>query len=91
MKARILLIVLSILSLHITKASEPQGFPIIADILPTELYDNPRFADIRKAGFNAIMVWPKSTPNIYKALNAAEANGLKVLIFNVEIEGGRRP
>lgn len=89
MKTRLVLMFLSILPLLTAKASEPQGFPIIADILPTELYDNTRFTDIRKAGFNAIMVWPKSTPNIYKALNAAEANGLKVLIFNVEIE--RRP
>ena len=89
MKARLALMFLIFLFMLTAKASEPQGFPIIADILPTELYDNTRFADIRKAGFNAIMVWPKSTPNIYKALNAAEANGLKVLIFNVEIE--RRP
>ena len=89
MKARLVLMFLSFLFLLTAKAGEPQGFPIIADILPTELYDNTRFADIRKAGFNAIMVWPKSTPNIYKALNAAKANGLKVLIFNVEIE--RRP
>ena len=89
MKARLVLMFLSFLFLLTAKASEPKGFPIIADILPTELYDNTRFADIRKAGFNAIMVWPKSTPKIYKALNAAEANGLKVIIFNVEIE--RRP
>lgn len=89
MKARLILTFLSVLSLQTTRASEPQGFPIIADILPTELYDHTRFNDIRKAGFNAIMVWPKSTPNIYKALNVAEAHGLKVLIFNVEIE--KRP
>lgn len=89
MKARFVLTLLSILFLLTAKAGEPSGFPIIADILPTELYDNTRFTDIRKAGFNAIMVWPKSIPNIYKALNVAEANGLKVLIFSVEIE--RRP
>lgn len=89
MKARLILTFLSILSLHTTKANEPQGFPIIADILPTELYDHTRFNGIRKAGFNAIMVWPKSTSNIYKALNMAEAHGLKVLMFNVEIE--KRP
>lgn len=89
MKERLILIFLTLLSLYTTKAGEPQGFPIIADILPTELYDHTRFTDIRKAGFNAIMVWPKSTPNIYKALDAAEAHGLKVLIFNVEIE--KRP
>ncbi len=89
MKARLILTFLSILSLHITKASEPLGFPIIADCLPTELYDDTRFAGIRKAGFNAIMVWPKSIPNIYKALDMAEAHRLKVLIFNVEIE--KRP
>lgn len=85
MKARLILTFLSILSLHTAKASEPQGFPIIADILPTELYDHTRFNGIRKAGFNAIMLWPKSIPNIYKALNMAEAHGLKVIMYNDEI------
>lgn len=89
MKTRLILTFLCLLSLQTTRASEPQGFPIIADILPTELYDNVRFSDIRDAGFNATMVWPKSRPNIYKALNVAETNGLKVLMFSVEIE--RRP
>ena len=87
--SRLLSLIFTLLSFLPMGANSPGGFPIIADILPTELFDNTRFTDIRKAGFNAIMVWPKSIPNIYKALNAAEANGLKVLIFSVEIE--RRP
>lgn len=85
MKERLILTFLSILSLHMTKACEPQGFPIIADIIHTELYDHTRFNGIRKAGFNAIMLWPKSIPNIYKALNMAEAHGLKVIMYNDEI------
>lgn len=88
--SRLLFIILALLQfLPIGATNPPEGFPVIADILPTELYDDTRFGDIRKAGFNAIMVWPKSTQNIYKALDVAEDNGLKVLIFNVEIE--RRP
>lgn len=87
--SRLLSLIIALLSFLPLGANSPEGFPIIADILPTELFDDTRFNDIRKAGFNAIMVWPKSTPNIYKALDVAEAHGLKVLIFNVEIE--KRP
>lgn len=82
MKERFILTFLSILSLHMTKAREPQGFPIIADIIHTELYDAKRFRDIHKAGFNVCMCRCKSKEKIDMTLYHASTHGMKVILYN---------
>lgn len=82
MKERLLILIfLSLLSLHTTKAGEPQDFPIIADIIHTELYDAKRFRDIHKAGFNACMCRCKSKEQIDTALRHASLHGMKVILY----------
>lgn len=85
MKARLILTILTILSLHMTMANEPQGFPIIADIMHTELYDAKRFRDIHKAGFNACTCWCRSNKQIDAVLYHASAHGMKVILFDGSI------
>ena len=82
MKGRLILTLLSILSLHMTRANEPQGFPIIADILHTELYDAKRFRDIHKAGFNACMCRCKTPEKMQAVLTNAQKHGMKVIMFS---------
>lgn len=82
MKARLLLTILSILSLHVILADEPRGFPIIADIMHTELYDAKRFRDIHKAGFNACTCWCRTPQMVNMALYHASTHGMKVILFN---------
>lgn len=88
MLRNLLYIILSALSL-ISRADEPQGFPIIADIMHTEFYDDERFHDIRNAGFNACLCRCKTNEDILKTLKVAEANNLKLIIFSHPIM--RRP
>ena len=82
MKARFILTILTIVSLHMIRANEPQGFPIIADIMHTELYDATRFRDIHKAGFNACMCWCRSIKKIDMALYHASTHGMKVILYD---------
>lgn len=82
MKTRLILTFLGVLSLYMTKANEPQGFPIIADIIHTELYDAKRFRDIHKAGFNACMCRCKSKEKIDTTLYHASTHGMKVILYN---------
>jgi len=63
-------------------AGEPQGFPIIADILHTEFYDAERFRDIRDAGFNAILCSCKTSEDIVNTLKVAEEYDLKAIMFS---------
>ena len=85
---KLLTILLVVLSLR-GMAGEPQGFPIIADILHTELYDAARFRDIRDAGFNACLCRCATNQDILKTLKVAEAYNLKLIIFSHPIM--RRP
>lgn len=83
MKARLILTFLSLLSLvHMAKADGPQGFPIIADILHTDLYDAKRFRDIHKAGFNACMCRCDTPEKMQAALRNAERHDMKVIMFS---------
>ena len=82
MGKRLILIILTILSADMTWASEPQGFPIIADILHTELYDAKRFRDIHKAGFNACMCRCKTPEKMQAALVNAQRHGMKVIMYS---------
>ena len=73
-------IILTILSLH-CRADEPNSFPIIADILHTELYDATRFRDIHKAGFNACLCRCKTNEDVKKVLDVAKPHGIKLIVF----------
>ena len=81
MKARLILTILTVLSLHTIKADEPQGFPIIACIMHTELYDATRFRDIHKAGFNSCLCWCRTPEKMQAALHHAGVHGMKVIMF----------
>lgn len=81
MKHRLLLVILTLLSLHSVKADEPNGFPIIADILHTELYDAERFRDIHKAGFNACLCRCKTNEDVKNVLEVAKPHGIKLIVF----------
>lgn len=63
-------------------SDEPKGFPIIADILHTELYDDERFSDIRAAGFNACLCRCKADEDIIRTLQVADRHNLKMIIFS---------
>ena len=79
---RILLLFSTLFSLFSAKAGEPQEFPIIADIMHTELYDAKHFRDIHRAGFNACTCWCRSTEKVHMALRHAAAHGMKVILYN---------
>lgn len=81
MKARHILTILILLSLQIAKANEPQGFPIIAWTLDTELFDATRFRDIHNAGFNACQCWCKTPEQMQAALYHAGTHGMKVIMY----------
>ena len=78
---RILIGICSIFSL-LCKAGEPQEFPIIADIMHTELYDAVRFRDIHKAGFNACLCRCKTNEDIQNVLEVARPHNIKLIIFS---------
>ena len=78
---KLLFVLLSILSPHLM-ANEPEGFPIIADMMHTELYDHTRFNDLKKAGFNACFCRCKTNEDVINALEAAEPYGIKLIIFS---------
>ena len=78
---KLLIIILTVLSLN-CRAGEPQGFPIIADILHTELYDAVRFRDIHKAGFNACLCRCNTKEDIQNVLDIANLHGIKLIIFS---------
>ena len=78
---KLLFVLLSILSMHLM-ANEPEGFPIIADMMHTELYDNTRFNDLKKAGFNACFCRCKTNEVVINALEAAKPYGIKLIIFS---------
>jgi len=78
---KLLITILTILSLH-CRGEEPQGFPIIADILHTEFYDAERFRDIHKAGFNACLCRCETKEDILKTLEVAKAYNLKLIVFS---------
>lgn len=78
---RILTVILIALSLP-DWAGEPQGFPIIADILHTDFYDAERFRDIHKAGFNACLCSCDTKEDIIKTLKVAESHNIKLIIFS---------
>ena len=82
MKIRLILIILFCMSLHMTKANEPQGFPIIADILHTEFYDAERFRDIHKAGFNACLCRCNTPWKMREVLTNAQRHGMKVIMYS---------
>ena len=82
MKLRFILTILFSMSLHMIKANEPQGFPIIADILHTELYDAERFRDIHNAGFNACLCRCKTPEKMRAALKHAQKHGMKVIMYS---------
>lgn len=82
MKLQVILTILTILSLQAIKANEPQGFPIIADIMHTELYDATRFRDIHKAGFNACTCWCDGQEKIETVLHHASVHGMKVILYS---------
>lgn len=82
MKLRLILTFLGVLSLYMTKADEPQGFPIIADIMHTELYDAKRFRDIHKAGFNACLCRCKTSEKMQAALSYAGVHGMRVILYS---------
>lgn len=80
MKLQLLLIILTSLSLECW-GDEPNSFPIIADILHTELYDATRFRDIHKAGFNACLCRCKTNEDVKKVLDVAKPHGIKLIVF----------
>lgn len=82
MKTRLFLIILLLLPMKVLWADEPQSFPIIADILHTELYDATRFRDIHKAGFNACLCRCKTGEDVRKLLEVAKPHGIKLIIFS---------
>ena len=79
---RLLLIVLTLLSLQTLRAGGPDGFPIIADVMHTDLYDATRFRDIHKAGFNACMCWCRTPEKMQAALYHANVHGMKVIMYS---------
>ena len=85
MKTRLFLIILILLPIRNLWAGEPQGFPIIADIMHTELYDATRFRDIHKAGFNACICLCKTPEKMQAALHYAGIHGIKVIMFSSPI------
>ena len=80
MKHILPLVVYTFLSLN-SLAGEPNGFPIIADILHTEFYDATRFRDIRDAGFNAILCRCETNEDVIKTLKLSEQYKLKMIVF----------
>ena len=80
MRHRLLSVILTLLSLHCL-ADEPNSFPIIADILHTELYDAERFRDIHKAGFNACLCRCKTNEDVKNVLDVAKPHDIKLIIF----------
>lgn len=84
----IFICILTILSLN-SIAGEPPEFPIIADILHTELYDAEHFRDIHKAGFNACLCRCNTNEDIKNVLEVARPHGIKLIIFSHSIM--RRP
>lgn len=82
MKERLILTILTILSAHMTRADEPPGFPIIADILHTELYDAERFRDIHRAGFNACLCRCKTEQDILNVLEVAKPHNIKLIVYS---------
>ena len=85
MKLRLILTILFSVPMHMIKAGEPQGFPIIADILHTELYDAERFRDIHRAGFNACLCRCKTEQDIQGVLDVAKPHGIKLIIYSHSI------
>ena len=85
MKLRLILTILFSLPMHMIKADAPQGFPIIADILHTELYDAERFRDIHRAGFNACLCRCKTEQDIQGVLDVAKPHGIKLIIYSHSI------
>lgn len=85
----LLISLFSVLPLHTVLAGEPHGFPIIADILHTELYDAVRFRDIHKAGFNACLCRCKTNEDVKNVLEVAKPHDIKLIIFSHPIM--RRP
>lgn len=63
-------------------ANGPTSFPIIADILHTELYDAERFRDISAAGFNACLCRCKTNEDIIRTLQVANEYDLKMIVFS---------
>ena len=82
MKTRLFLIIFILLPVKALWADEPNGFPIIADIMHTELYDATRFRDIHKAGFNACLCWCRTPAKMQAALYYAGVHGMKVIMFS---------
>ena len=82
MKTRLFLIIFILLPVRVLWADEPNGFPIIADILHTELYDATRFRDIHKAGFNACLCRCQTNEDVKKVLEVARPHGIKLIIFS---------
>ena len=82
MNYRFVILFLSLLCSRSLVAGEPQDFPIIADILHTELYDAVRFRDIHRAGFNACLCRCRTEQDIKNVLNIAEPHGIKLIIFS---------
>ena len=82
MKTKLFLIFFIFLPVRVLRADEPNGFPIIADIMHTELYDATRFRDIHKAGFNACMCWCRTPEKMQAALYYAGVHGMKVIMYS---------
>ena len=82
MKTRLFLIIFILLPVRVLWADEPNGFPIIADILHTELYDATRFRDIHKAGFNACLCRCQTNEDNNGVMLVSQVLGILVLKFH---------
>lgn len=65
-----------------SEPGEPAEFPIIADILHTELYDAECFRDIHRAGFNVCLCQCKTKEDILNVLDLAKPHGIKLIILS---------
>ena len=66
-------------------ADEPSEFPIIADIMHTNLYYSIRFRDIHRAGFNACLCRCDTEQEIENVLSVAKTYDIKLIIFSYPI------
>lgn len=66
---------------------EPDGFPIIADVLHTSLYDQKHFDEIKNAGFNACLCRCDNAKEINNLLKLAQQKEIKVILFSNVILG----
>lgn len=80
--SRLLILIFTFLSFLPMVSNSPEDFPIVAEIMQMEHYDDVRFNDIHKAGFNACLCWCRTPQKMLDALNHAQVHGMKVIMYS---------